>query len=493
MSIQRIKIVNFKTRQNLSVLGLLCAIFLITHWSGTAAAENLPIINIDIPGSSLYGSTGILDNPTQSGKAWEREASFEITNSTGRETLAASLVGLRVHGGASRQRGAKKSLKIYFKSQYGSPRLDYDLFGRKTTRAKKVILRAGFNDSWNYDRDRGVNGQKQLATYIKDQVARDIHESMGQNVSRGVFVKVYLNGNYHGIFNAVEAIDEDNLESDNVSEKDITIMSSGELKNGHQQDWNDLVTAINFNTQQTQEYFENVSKHLDLDNFASYLVLNFWLQNYDWPHQNWKAVKLGQAGRWTFYMWDAEYSFGSGNLGFRTDLNAINMAKEKDGILGDMIKKLLSNPQFNRLMKTTYAKYRTLFTGDFINSRFELYADQLKNLVDFEGDLLNIKLGRKVWNRALAKAISFKTARTKVFDRQIESLNSFGGATTDNTILCESHNFEKSYCSADSQIKRVIEINQISRSNCRRNREWGIENGQIWVDNGCRAYFKVSL
>lgn len=58
-----------------------------------------------------------------------------------------------------------------------------------------------------------------------------------------------------------------------------------------------------------------------------------------------------------------------------------------------------------------------------------------------------------------------------------------------NIMVCESHNYQRSYCSAYLGGRDVFLLNQLSSSSCNNN--WGYDRNGVWVTNGCRAEFVV--
>jgi len=63
-------------------------------------------------------------------------------------------------------------------------------------------------------------------------------------------------------------------------------------------------------------------------------------------------------------------------------------------------------------------------------------------------------------------------------------------ALASETIRCESNGGRYHYCRIDTD-NRVRVEHQISRNDCRQFRDWGYDRHGIWVDNGCRAEFRV--
>ena len=58
------------------------------------------------------------------------------------------------------------------------------------------------------------------------------------------------------------------------------------------------------------------------------------------------------------------------------------------------------------------------------------------------------------------------------------------------TINCSSNNGKRNFCSADTS-RGVSLVRQISGSQCIQGDTWGYNRGQIWVDRGCRADFRL--
>lgn len=63
-------------------------------------------------------------------------------------------------------------------------------------------------------------------------------------------------------------------------------------------------------------------------------------------------------------------------------------------------------------------------------------------------------------------------------------------AGASQTIRCESKNGRYKYCSAYTD-NRVTLTRQLSSSKCRAFRNWGYDRHGVWVDDGCRAEFRV--
>ena len=59
-------------------------------------------------------------------------------------------------------------------------------------------------------------------------------------------------------------------------------------------------------------------------------------------------------------------------------------------------------------------------------------------------------------------------------------------------VACDAGKNGRVHCKADAAGKDVILVRQRSKTGCVRGRDWGVDDGGIWVDRGCRADFRLS-
>lgn len=72
-------------------------------------------------------------------------------------------------------------------------------------------------------------------------------------------------------------------------------------------------------------------------------------------------------------------------------------------------------------------------------------------------------------------------------------LSTTAQAQSDQILSCASSDYDKSYCRAKGEIRSVRLRRQLSNSDCDHGDDWGYNRNSVWVDNGCRADFTVSL
>jgi hypothetical protein len=115
--------------------------------------------------------------------------------------------GLRIEGGYFRGRDItrKRSFRVLFKQACGPGRLKRDLFHEASAVQEfdSLVFRAGANDGYSWD------AVKDTEQFTRDEFNRRLQLDMGHSAPRGLFVHLYLNGLYWGLYNLCERPNED--------------------------------------------------------------------------------------------------------------------------------------------------------------------------------------------------------------------------------------------------------------------------------------------
>jgi len=266
----------------------------------------LPTISIAMDMDDLFGdSNGIYSHPGKQGDEWERPASAELIRTDGVEGFQINC-GVRIQGDVSRDLNKKKSLRLDFQSIYGPSQLDYPFFpGSPLESFEKIRLRASHQESFSYG--------WRSAVYVRDQWARDTQLAMGRTSSHGIFVHVYLNGLYWGVYNAVERPDEDFAASylgGNPEEWDV-IKHGPEIVNGDDMAWK-AANALAAAGLETPSAYAAIQQLVDVPNLIDYILLNLYAGTTDWDTNNYYLARRRDPGAgFVFFSWDTEISMKS--------------------------------------------------------------------------------------------------------------------------------------------------------------------------------------
>lgn len=228
--------------------------------------------------------------------------------------------GMKLVGGHSVS-SPKNNFRMYFRGEYGTSKLRYDLFKDHpySTGATKVFdrlnLRSGSHDSFFWLANPGNPGrsggsQRGDAQYLRNRWINDMQFVMGHESLHGRFVHVYVNGAYHGQYQLHEWPNDDYLASylpGDAEDYEYTNGASGSKTGSDNwaQIWQGLKSAANVSS-------EAAARWIDLENLADYQILNYYAGNpWDWnPNQNWMAGGPNRpdspSGGWKFFGWDSD-------------------------------------------------------------------------------------------------------------------------------------------------------------------------------------------
>jgi hypothetical protein len=275
-----------------------------------SALKAIPTLSLVTDFSNMFGANGIYLNSTQSGDAWERPVSIELIYADDTEGFQIN-AGIRSQGGSTRSFSSspKKSFRLCFRGEYGPTHLNYKLFRNKATDSfDNLVVRAGYNNTWIHANTWNNEDQRKQALYIHDQLVRDIHRSMGDPSASGIFVHLYLNGLYWGIYNLTERHDAAFAASYLGGDKEeYDALNSGDPVDGDTIAWSAMVNIAKGGLS-TPSRYSDILQYLDIDNFIDYMILNQYIQNHDWDNHNWYAVRKRITGAgYKFLSWDAEH------------------------------------------------------------------------------------------------------------------------------------------------------------------------------------------
>ncbi len=249
---------------------------------------------------------GIYSNPERSGDDWEKPASLELFGTDGRSRFQVNC-GVRIQGGWNRrpEESPKHAFRVVFKKKYGPGKLKRSIFpGKEGTEFDTLILRSGSNNSWLH----WSGAERARGDFIRDQWARNTMLNMGHPSASGIFVHLYLNGLYWGLYNLTERPDASFAASYfGGKREDYDAMNAEKAIEGDKTAWNKLMRLVNAGVK-TDEQLRAVEAMLDLDQFIDYMIVNFYGANADWDRSsNWYASRRrAPEGKFHFFVWDAE-------------------------------------------------------------------------------------------------------------------------------------------------------------------------------------------
>lgn len=252
----------------------------------------------------------------------------------------------------------KPSFNLYFRDEYEDSSITFPIFGEDypVDTFEQLRPRAGKNDINN--------------PHIKDEVMRRLFIEMGNVGSRGIFNSLYVNGDWKGFYNTCERLREPFFQAHYPNSEEWDVLQAGNpdggLAEGDLVAWDTLNTRLQATNVNSRTNWESALELVDPIAMADYFLLNIYGATWDWPQNNWvSARERSSAGRFRFYVWDAEGAFGHPR---RTGNNNSTKPVNYNTISEDLLAQSDSTSQmFQRLQR--WPEFR-LILADRIHKHF---------------------------------------------------------------------------------------------------------------------------
>jgi len=269
--------------------------------------QELPVVSLvtDLANWDIYST------PQSRGPEFERPMSVEFFYPDGRTEGFQVNAGVRIQGGAGRmEHMPKHSFRLFFRGAYGAAKLAYPLFSDSIVQEFNTLtLRAGVHDAFAGD---AVHLDRHLVTYIRDQWARESQIEMLGLGSHGLFVHLYLNGLYWGLYNLVERPDAsfDSAYLGGPKEEWYAANQGGSVS-GQIDRFAVLLRLAEEGELADPTRYATMLEFVDPEQFSDYVLLHWFIGARDWPETNWYVGVRYPAGRNLFWVWDAESSWNN--------------------------------------------------------------------------------------------------------------------------------------------------------------------------------------
>ena len=269
-----------------------------THTYLINESSTLPVVSLSMSSydySRMYvavmGPDGGVKHGDQVGCFMEYYVDGKLAISSG--------AGVRVSG-ASTSVYAQKSLGLYFRAGYGRSSLDYPLFeGCPVTSFRSLVLR-------NAGQDAGY-------ARIRDSFLSKICQGMNLDVSYFRPVIVFINGDYRGVYDMKENLNEDYLVGHYGVERNKVeiIKRNSRVMAGDSAQWDVMRRMCQTLDFSNQANFDRLAELVDVDSIMDYLIARTFYYDADMYNQKyWHTSDNGIKWRAIFY--DSDYAmFGN--------------------------------------------------------------------------------------------------------------------------------------------------------------------------------------
>ncbi len=229
---------------------------------------------------------------------WEKAAHFEFYDEQGIKQID-QVAGLKIFGAWSRARD-QKSFSLFARKEYGKGSFAHKFFQDKPIeKFESIVLRNSGNDNM------GLQFQDGFMTGL----------TVGMDVDRAAFQPsvVYLNGEYWGILNIREKINEHYLaDNHQINPDSVNLLEmDSEIIMGTNEDYLEILQFISVSNLNNEGNYKWLKDRIDIDNYIQYQLTQIYLNNTDWPGNNikyWNTTSPDTKFRWILY--DTDFGFG---------------------------------------------------------------------------------------------------------------------------------------------------------------------------------------
>ena len=405
---------------------------------------------------------------------------FENGSSTTEKTWEID-AGISIIGNYSRYK-PKKSVAIKMDNDdYGDKVLKYSFF-KTRPEAKKM-------KSFNLRN----NGNRFWTDYFGDPMLVSLMEGTDVDYQRSLQVVVFYNGEYFGIHDLRERLNRSYVETNyGIDSKSINVVKN--CANGDQgcvngwapsgtngassTEFGQVVNSItggNFAGENNQSYAQ-LKEKLNVNSFAQYMIAEMYIHNGDWPNNNiraWGSPQNGYPFKFMIFDVDHGYGFTPGIMGFDTESqnmfqwvlgsatmdngqgNAQQPGEQNPGqgqwpgmgggigggwgfgggantTIGNMLKKLLENPEFKRL----FINQACILLNDYLT--YEKVQQAIKKQMDMlpssersrDEQRWPRNQAKYNWSPEGADILRFAQSRTETFRQELATYFGLQGEAT---------------------------------------------------------------
>ncbi len=323
---------------------------------------------IYVPGA-YYDSLGFSNWPIGNyhgeGANWERNGHIQFFESD-KSLKFSTGVGLKMHGNGSLGL-PQKNLRLLFKKKYGIGKLKYPIFESQFPNSfQRLLLRTGGNNSTM------VNFLEPLLQDLLKEEDLDIQQYRPSIL--------FINGEYWGIHNIREKMDEDyfashyDIESDQIQTR--FPCSQNDIGGGWE--FLNIYKYLEDNYLEIDSNYQTAKEWLDVENIITYYIMQIFYANKD-MHSNFRYWGTkGNRTKWRTVVYDLDISFGVGWGDKRPSVNHFEVATEE--ICHTFIfRKFLENQEFrDRFVVRSEEMLKTTFHSDTIINRFEQFKERYR-------------------------------------------------------------------------------------------------------------------
>lgn len=207
---------------------------------------------------------------------------------------------------------------------------------------------------------------------------------------------IYLNGEYWGIHNIREKVNEHFIASNHyLDTENIDLLEfNGEAIHGTNTDYLNLLNYIENNDMNDPLVQNALENWIDIDSYMQYEAVQIFVDNRDWPGNNikfWRDHRVG--GKWRWILYDTDFGFGIWDPGAFT-FNTLEFALDPYGPGWPnppwstfLFRQMMENDHFKHVFINTYCDLiNTIFQPDHLLDHLDLITSKIQDQIPTHQD-----------------------------------------------------------------------------------------------------------
>ena len=344
--------------------------------------HNLPVLSVmgdpdDFfdPVTGIYerGRGGSSTFPYRGANFWqsiELPVHLELYEPDGRLGFSFDM-GLRIAGQYSRAE-PQKSFNLFARNIYGYNEFKYpffpDFYPEKPLANKAITLRTSGQD-WRHSKIRDI-----MMTSLLEGTGLD-YQAHRQSV-------LYINGEYWGIYNIRERINEHFLAYNHGLDPDKIdlLQGSGWVRSGSNEHYYEMLNYARANDLSDPRHYEYIKTQMDIINYIDYWVAQIYFAQIDSANiRFWR--EQSPEGRWRWITFDLDWAIWGDNYSHNTLRFVTSPAGTGSGrsLNTDLMVNLLRNDHFRQAFVERLAYHlNNTFAAERVLDRIDTLAENIE-------------------------------------------------------------------------------------------------------------------
>lgn len=274
--------------------------------------------------------------------------------------------------------------------------LQHQIFEEKSRdKFKRIIVKAAANDNISFED----------GAHIRDSYVHTLSQigklRMDERTSK--FCVLYLNGQYWGLYDMREKVDDIDFTDYYYDQKDIDFIKTWGgtwAEYGTQAHWDDLRTYIDNNDMAISANYQYVTDRYNVGSLIDYVVLNSYTVCSDWLNWNtawWHGHNPdGDKKKFRYALWDMDATFGH----YINYTNIPNTGADADPCNPELLAGTPSDPQghmtiLNKLMDSP--TFEQAYISRYIDLSNTIFScDKMIEILDSMADVIRPEMAMQV-------------------------------------------------------------------------------------------------